>query len=130
MPRGKSRRNDIYVYKRLMSRHKLIGLLKSQPLTTAVDCTTMLTSSPSYPMAWEQINSLLMILEKLHLGIEIDKKDLDAAEKHLHILAAVWQYMTEECPQKGIINARLARKPEREDGEGSDESTNTGTSVS
>jgi hypothetical protein len=81
-------------------------------------------------MAWEQINSILVILEKLHLGIKIDEKDLDAAEKHLAILAAVWQYMTEDCPQKGIIHARLARKPEREDGEGSDESTDAGTSVS
>jgi hypothetical protein len=125
MPKGR-RLRDVGTYKRLMTCNKLIGLCKSQPLDRCVDCCTILTQEPSFPISWGQIQSLLVLLTKVADGTPLNKNDKKYLRGHMSVFASVWHYMTTESPQKGIINAAMAPRPERADGEGPDDSTDPG----
>ena len=124
MPRGR-RLKDVETYKRLMTRHKLIGLCKSQPLDRCVDCATILTQEPSFLISWGQLNSLITLLVKYETSSGLSKDDKRYLRSHLATFVTAWKYMTEVHPQKGIINAAMAQKPERTDDEGPDDSTDS-----
>jgi hypothetical protein len=59
--------------------------------------------------------------------VPFNKDDKRALEMNMRVLSTVYNYMAEHSPQKGMIHAALAKKPEREDGDGKDESPDTGT---
>ena len=126
MPRGR-RLQDVETYKRLMKCNKLIGLCKSQPLSRCVDCCTILTQEPSFPISWGQIQSLMVILVKVAYDETLSDNDREYLQGHMGVFESVWHYMINESPQKGIIHAAMAPRPERADGEGPDDSTDTGT---
>jgi hypothetical protein len=79
-------------------------------------------------MSWRQIYSLLEILLKIDAGESLTDADKEEIKNHLKILAVCWKWMTEKSEQKGIVNAAMAPKHERFDGDGEDESPDTETS--
>jgi hypothetical protein len=106
-PKGK-RNRDVVRFKGLMTANRFIGLLKSRPISDAVDCSTMLTAEPSFPMHWTQLGALLQLLIRISTGDTITKTDAENLHHQIEILNITWSYMRMKSPRKGIIENALS----------------------
>jgi hypothetical protein len=87
----------------------------------------MLTQEPSFLVSWGQLNSLITLLIKYETTADLSADDKLYLRSHLATFTTAWKYMTEVHPQKGVINAAMARVIRPEDDGGEDSSPPTGT---
>ena len=120
--------NDVKRFKQLLKANNFIGILKSRQMSDVIDLSTLLTREPSVVLGWQQVASLLMLIEKSIMKDEITLEDRECLKDHHTFLSGTWEYF-KDMPQKGvIINAiRVADKLREEDRGTEGESTSPET---